>query len=77
MWRALAMFYDQAGEPAKAARFEERWSNSRPRDAGSAIRVVQHYLRAGDADSAIVAGQRALERNDAAELHYLSEGLTE
>ncbi len=71
VWRALAMFYDQAGEPAKAARFEERWSNSRPRDAGSAIRVVQHYLRAGDADSAIVAGQRALERNDAAELHYL------
>ena len=71
VWRALAMLYDQAGEPAKAARFEERWSNSRPQDTEAAIRVVARYLRAGDAGSAIAAGQRALERSDAAELHYL------
>ena len=71
VWRALAMFYDQAGEPAKAARFEEHWSNSRPQDTEAAIRVVARYLRAGDADNAIRAGQQGLERSDAAELHYL------
>lgn len=56
---ALAIFYTQVEQPAKAAALESRFASSPKADGEAWSRVVQLYGRAGDSKSAIDAGQKA------------------
>jgi predicted Zn-dependent protease len=69
--RALAMFYSQAGEFAKAADQELRWAQASPQDRESPARAAELYLRAGNADKAIQLAEKILERDDSAALRNL------
>lgn len=65
--RALAMFYAQAEEFARAAEFELRWLASNPKDDSSRLRVMDLLVRAGDAAKAIELGSRSTRLT--AEIH--------
>jgi tetratricopeptide (TPR) repeat protein len=69
--RALAMFYSQAGEFAKAADQELRWAQASPQDQESPARAAELYLRAGNAGQAIQLAEKILERGDSAALRNL------
>jgi tetratricopeptide (TPR) repeat protein len=57
--RALAMFYAQAEEFARAAEFELRWLSSNPKDDSSRLRTMDLLLRVGQAAKAIEVGREA------------------
>jgi tetratricopeptide (TPR) repeat protein len=46
-WRALALFYAEAGEFGKAADCEERWAEATPGDSQSRTRAARYYAAAG------------------------------
>jgi predicted Zn-dependent protease len=69
--RALAMFYAQAGEFAKAADQELRWAQASPRDQQSPLRAAELYLRAGNAEKTIQVAEQILARGESADVHNL------
>lgn len=56
---ALAMFYAQAEEFARAADFELRWVAANPADESARLRAMDFLTRAGQAEKAIEAGRQA------------------
>ncbi|MGH9658225.1 MAG: tetratricopeptide repeat protein [Bryobacteraceae bacterium] len=71
VWRALALFYSEAGEFARAAEFEERWSRSPGADRASAARVCRLLVRAADGKRSVDSCRRALAGGESAELQQL------
>jgi tetratricopeptide (TPR) repeat protein len=71
LWRALAIFYSDAGEFARAAEFEERWSRSPGSDPDSRLRLCRLRVRAADGKQAAAACLAAIEGRDSAELQQL------
>ena len=69
--RALAMFYAQAGEFAKAADQELRWAQASPQDQESPARAAELYLRAGHAGQTIQIAEKILEHGDSAAVRSL------
>jgi tetratricopeptide (TPR) repeat protein len=69
--RALAMFYAQAGEFAKAADQELRWAAASPQDQQAPARAAELYLRAGNADQAIQVAGQILTRGESAAVRHL------
>lgn len=61
---ALAIFYTQVEQPAKAAVLERRYAESPKADPEAYDRVTQLYLRAGDTAAAIDAGKKAWAQSD-------------
>lgn len=57
--RALAMFYAEADEFARAAEFELRWLDANPKDNASRLRAMELLVRAGQAEKAIEVGRHA------------------
>jgi len=71
LWRALAMFYSDANEFARAAEFEERWSRSPGADPDSGLRLCRLRVRAADNQRAVPACLHAIAGRDTAELQEL------
>jgi tetratricopeptide (TPR) repeat protein len=57
--RALAMFYAQAEEFARAAEFELRRVAANPKDEPARLRAMDFLIRAGQAEKAIAIGREA------------------
>jgi tetratricopeptide (TPR) repeat protein len=70
LWRALAMFYTDADEFARAAEFEERWSRTTGADPDSRLRLCRLRVRATD-KRAVQACLDAIAGQDSAELQQL------
>jgi tetratricopeptide (TPR) repeat protein len=68
---ALAMFYSETGDIAKAARAERLYASSKGADDGAAARAAELSLRAGDTKEAVVWARTALQRSETAEMHHL------
>jgi tetratricopeptide (TPR) repeat protein len=71
VWRASAMFFEQAGDYEKAARYELRWFEAQPGDKVSRLRAIEYFIRAGQADPAIELGLEAIQDEDLAVVHNL------
>jgi tetratricopeptide (TPR) repeat protein len=71
LWRALALFYDEAGDFERAAEFEERWGRAAPQDAESGVRVCRSLVRAGNSTRALEVCSEALARRETPELYRL------
>ncbi len=57
--RALAMFYAQAEDFARAAEFELRWVAANPNDESARLRAMDFLIRAGQAEKASAVGREA------------------
>jgi tetratricopeptide (TPR) repeat protein len=68
---ALAMFYSETGDFAKAASAECLYASSRGADAASALSAADLSMRAGNAAQAVEWAQTALKRGDSAQAHHL------
>jgi tetratricopeptide (TPR) repeat protein len=68
---AIAMFYSETGDFAKAAAAERQYASSQGADAGAAASAAELSLRAGDAEQAVQWAKAALQHGDAAQVHYL------
>ncbi|HTP35710.1 MAG TPA: tetratricopeptide repeat protein [Candidatus Acidoferrales bacterium] len=68
---ALAMFYSETGDIAKAARAERLYASSKGADPGAAARAAGLSLRAGDAAEAVAWSRTALQRSETTEMHHL------
>ena len=71
VWRALALFYAEAGDFTRAAEFEERWGRASPQDAESNVRLCRSYVSARNTKSALEACSQALARRETPELYRL------
>ncbi len=60
---ALALFYSETGQLARAAEFEEKFAESPQADKGALARTAHLYLNAGEAQQALPFAQRAWEAN--------------
>jgi tetratricopeptide (TPR) repeat protein len=68
---AIAMFYSETGDFAKAASAECLYASSHSTDAAAAVSAADMSLRAGDAAQAVQWAQAALKRGDSAQAHHL------
>src|SRR5450759_2506351 len=68
---ALAMYYSETGDFAKAADAERQYAWSKGADPGAAARAADLSLRAGDVEQAVLWGKTALGRGDTAQMHHL------
>lgn len=68
---ALAMFYSETGDFAKAAAAERQYAASKGADPGAAARAADLSLRAGDGGQAVLWARKALQRGDTAQAHHL------
>jgi tetratricopeptide (TPR) repeat protein len=71
VWRALALFYADAGDFARAAGFEERWGATPAADPDSPLRLCRLRVRTSDGKRAVEACRRAITARDSAELQDL------
>jgi tetratricopeptide (TPR) repeat protein len=69
--RALAMFYVQAKDFAKAADQQLRWARTQPQDAQALGQAAELYLEAGNPDRAIELAGQLSEKGDSAAVHSL------
>jgi tetratricopeptide (TPR) repeat protein len=69
--RALVMLYEQAGDFARAAEEEARFSWAHPEDSQSPIRAMEFYLQAGQADASIEFGAKVLARGESGPMRGL------
>ena len=68
---ALAMYYSETGDFAKAAAAERKYASSKGADPGAAARAADLSLRAGDAEQAVAWSKTALQHGDTAQAHHL------
>ena len=68
---ALAMFYAETGEFAKAAHAERQYASSRRADPQAAASAADLSLRAGEVDEAVQWATTAVEISDVAPMHHL------
>lgn len=68
---ALAMFYSETGDFAKAADAERQYASSKAADPGAAARAAELSLRAGNAEQAVRWASTALQRAGTAPIHHL------
>jgi Flp pilus assembly protein TadD len=68
---ALAMYYSETGEFAKAADAERRYASSQVADPQAAARAADLSLRAGEVEPGVLWAKAALQRADTAEMHHL------
>lgn len=68
---ALAMYYAETGNLAKAADSERHYASSQGADPQAAGRAADLSLRAGDAEQAVLWAKTALQRQDTAAMHHL------
>src|ERR1035438_4361933 len=68
---ALAVFYSETGDFAKAAAAERQYASSKGADPGAAARAAELSLRAADPEQAVVWAKMALHREDTAPMHHL------
>jgi tetratricopeptide (TPR) repeat protein len=68
---ALAMYYSETEDFAKAAEAERQYASSQGADPGAAARAADLSLRAGDAEQAVLWAKTALQRGDTAQMHHL------
>lgn len=52
IWHALAMYYSEAGQLARAAKLEQRYAGSPRADPAARSRAAELYLQAGDPQTA-------------------------
>jgi tetratricopeptide (TPR) repeat protein len=71
LWRALALFYDEAGNFERAAEFEERWGRAAPQDTESNLRLCRSLVRAGNSKRALEICRQAATRGETPELYRL------
>jgi len=69
--QGLALFYSETGNYEKAAEFSARLAGLTPEDAGAAARAAELYLKARRPEPAIDLVNRALEKEDRADLRAL------
>lgn len=67
----LAFFHSEVGHYGKAAAFEARYADLAPQDASAAPRAVSLYLQAQKPEAAIELANKALQKEDRAELRFL------
>ena len=68
---ALAMFYSETGDFAKAANAETKYASSKDGDPGAAASAAELSLRAGDGEQAVRWATSALQRDGTAPMHHL------
>lgn len=68
---AVAMFYSETGDFAKAANAERQYASGRSADAQAAASAAGLSLRAGDIEQAVLWAKTALNRSDTAPMHHL------
>ena len=68
---ALAMYYSETREFAKAADAERQYASSQGADPQAAARAADLSLRAGEVEPAVTWAKTALQRADTAQMHYL------
>jgi tetratricopeptide (TPR) repeat protein len=68
---ALAMFYSETGDFAKAANAERQYASGKGADPQAAARAADLSLRAGDTEQAVLWAKTALQRGDTAQMHHL------
>lgn len=75
--KGLALFYSETGDYRKAAEFSARLARLRPEDAGAAMNAASLYLRAGTPEPGVALVERALAKEDRADLRAMLAGLYE
>jgi tetratricopeptide (TPR) repeat protein len=71
VWRALALFYAESNEFARAAEFEERWGATPEADPESMLRLCRLRVLAGDGKRAVEVCRRAIAQRESADLQQL------
>jgi len=68
---ALAVYYSETGEFAKAADAERQYASTKGADPQAAARAADLSLRAGDVENAALWAKTALQRSDTAQMHHV------
>jgi predicted Zn-dependent protease len=68
---ALAMYYAETGQLAKAANAERHYASGKEADPEAAARAADLSLRAGEIEPAIQWAKTALQHGDTAAMHHL------
>lgn len=69
--RGLSVYFENAGDPAEAAKFEAGYARAFPDDISGFGRAAAFYLEAGDAASAAEFARSGLERRELPSLYDL------
>src|ERR1022692_2334881 len=69
--KGLAFFYSETGNYEKAAEFSARLARLAPEDAGAAVRAAEFYLKSRRPEPAIDLLNRALQKEDRADLRAM------